>query len=98
MKANEFVKKFGWERARKIVNEAGYKHCTFNLNLNAWQQFPSPDCDHVVINDLKRLVESWELVESIGGLAFAKNFLDKTGSTMGGMLEQAIQLVESVNA
>ena len=57
MKANEFVKKFGWGYSKHILNE-----------------------DSVILVDLdyanlKRLVESHELVEKIGGLVVCKKIM-----------------------
>lgn len=46
-------------------------------------------------DDLKRLVESHELIEKLGGLKFAKDFIKFTGSTMNNTLENAIADVES---
>jgi len=62
MKANEFVKKFGWEEAKIICNGVFTGVVCYKwVELN--------------IDDLKRLVESHELVESYGGLESAKKFV-----------------------
>ena len=64
MKANEFVKKFGWDAAKhkadelKIIESMGDKLSFEDENL-------------------KRLVESHELVESYGSLSNAKTELKK---------------------
>ena len=58
MKANEFVKKFGWDRAKREVALIG----TIAMMCG----------DNDFNNDLKRLVESHELVEKVGGLLSAK--------------------------
>lgn len=85
MKANEFVKKFGWGKSIELIefyNRCGSLTC---------------DCDFTY-DELKRLVESHELIksiESIGGLDFAIKFIKSTGSTANGFLEQAIADVES---
>ena len=55
MRANEFVKKFGWGKTIELIefyNRCGSFTC---------------DCDFTY-DDLKRLVESYELVEKLGGL------------------------------
>lgn len=69
MKANEFVKKFGWEEAKKIVGE---------FNYNSRNKFITSLKDNSAINiyDLKRLIESHELVEKVGGLSMAKDFYE----------------------
>lgn len=50
MKANEFVKKFGWEVAATDLRNHE-KYSTRSILY--------------VYEDLKRLVESWELIESV---------------------------------
>lgn len=84
MKANELVKKLGWNTAKEALTMACDKLKHVNYKNHA-----------VLISDLKRLVESHELVESIGGLEFAKNFIKITGSTIDSTLEKAITDVES---
>lgn len=70
MKANEFVKEFGLELAKRdvaalasgfIKREAFIEHYGFDI-----------------LDDLKRLVESHELVESYGGLSKARNHVERT--------------------
>lgn len=60
MKAHEFVKKFGWYAAIKLSNEMtgitqDIANCVAYCGQSEW------DC-------LKRLVESYDLVEAFGGL------------------------------
>ena len=57
MKANEFVKKFGWEYAKHILTD----DALLVMDLN--------------YNDLKRLVESHELIEQYNGLFEAKELI-----------------------
>ena len=58
MRANEFVKKYGWDEAiKQIKNPTGTHGASF---------------DYSFMGDLKRLVESHELVDSLGGLDKAK--------------------------
>ncbi|WP_075166991.1 hypothetical protein [Acinetobacter indicus] len=64
MKANEFVKKFGWDRAKREVALIG----TIAMMCG----------DNDFNNDLKRLVESHKLVESYGGLSKARNHVERT--------------------
>ena len=54
MNAVEFVKKFGWEEAKKKNSEGD--------DFYVWRR------DKEFFKDLNRLVESHELVESCGGL------------------------------
>ena len=64
MRANEFVKKFGWDRAKREVALIG--------------TIAAMCCDGGFNDDLKRLVESWELVEKLGGLNKSKKVAKKS--------------------
>ena len=109
MKANEFVKKFGWGDAKKTSNP---KYETINKELYYCVRIedytdglddyePCPDC--VNIADLKCFVESHELVKKHNGLESAKHDLytaKKVGmyiiwGTSIDLLRQAIADVES---
>lgn len=59
MKANEFAKRFGWEKSKMAVKKL----------LPMEDGMPVFDYNS---EDLKRLVESYELVESYGGVSKAK--------------------------
>lgn len=90
MNAVEFVKKFGWERSKKAVW----------LSITEFSRAFDIDSGFIICRrkDLKRLVESYELVESWGGLEDAKlydfdSFKDKPNSA-GYKLMQAIIDVE----
>ena len=85
MKANEFVKKFGWDNAVSMID--------FLENRSRNKSQDKID----MLNDLKRLVESHELVEKHGGLENAKDDEDMAnGFGLGHKgLKQAIADVES---
>ena len=102
MKANEFVKKFGWDVSTKLSREM--KGITESVadGVAGWGRSEW--------DKLKRLVGSHELVESFGGLEMAKESLknlpseyqsytmtrDDTGATTQSFkLNQAIADVES---
>lgn len=57
MKANEFVRKYGWERTLKVMPKI--------LRLTGQRNVK-------LISDLKHLVESHDLVKSKGGLPMVK--------------------------
>lgn len=81
MNANEFVKKFGWDYAVKVLN--------YDISV-------SSDACHIDFGEhenLKRLVDAWELVGKFGGLEEAKNYVPDLYKSND--LKQAIQLVES---
>ena len=62
MKANQFVKKFGWDIAKYLA----YRDKTSVGYLFVERH-------DVCQDDLKRLVESYDLVESYGGIKKAKS-------------------------
>lgn len=92
MKANEFVKKFGWDKVKSIVLNFNYNSSNkFIVNLN--------DNSAISIYELKHLVESHELVESHGGLNESKRTFEMRHGVINldgwGELKQAIADVES---
>lgn len=83
MKANEFVKKHGWDAVIAAVN---------STNAEETAAFESTDLEkilakdggvigfnvkvyHIPYCDVKRLVESHEIIESHGGLGVIKRYL-----------------------
>lgn len=63
MKANEFVKKFGWEEASNLVN------------AQCWTMRQIALSTTVDTDDLKRLVESWELVNEFDDIEQARSWI-----------------------
>lgn len=105
MKANEFVKKFGWEEAKEIVDGLPEKFkfkplggvCWDNNTYKYSDRF-KPRLSLVNMADLKCLVESYELVASWGGLDKAKLKVRLNNAAMletSKHLKQAIADVES---
>lgn len=87
MNAVEFVKKFGWEEAKKFLNLPSYTIDQLLMLQSGLR------CD-----ELQKLVESWELIQSKGGLENAKEdelWANELGFGFKG-LAQAIRDVESV--
>ena len=104
MKANEFVKKFGWEEAAEIVCGVPEKFrfkCLSNVcwdnNTYKYSDRFKPRLSLVNMADLKRLVESHELVNDYYGLARAKEHAESnyTAPELRAALKQAIADVES---
>ncbi|WP_180008295.1 hypothetical protein [Acinetobacter sp. YH12238] len=78
MKANQFVKKFGWYEAKAFLSFDSEVEIVYTASF---------------FDDLKRLVESHELVENWGGLDDAKFALQLVRYPE--RLKQAIADVES---
>lgn len=64
MKANEFVKKFGWEESKALVNAQSWTMRQIALSTT------------VDTNELTRLVESHELVAKFGDLPEERKYVD----------------------
>lgn len=111
MKATEFVKKKGYKTAKLIV-DCWCDYPETDVYLPDMMEYtfiaiaPTENCPFVSLCELKRLVESHELVESIGGLPAAKAHLNSVAERCvnGGLeavreqykiLKQAIADVEA---
>ncbi|MDQ8937034.1 hypothetical protein [Acinetobacter rudis] len=75
MKANEFVKEFGIEEAQFLIDEWDGEATNWSLETGFVFVGKSVDTHMLCIETLKRLVESHDLVESLGGLEKAKELL-----------------------
>lgn len=105
MKANEFVKKFWWDKAREVVvyRDKHAKKCNTYIFIGgnggySTSESYTTDGLNVNVNDLKHLVESHELVEQYGGLDRAKLHIEyrkKSNSYILPNLVKAIADVES---
>lgn len=92
MKANEFVKKFGWGYVINVVKNWNQENPYLVVSVD--------NCTTIHIDDLKRLVESYELVESYGGCDLSKEVknitpLRKSSYDLIESLKQAIADMES---
>lgn len=78
MKATEFVKKHGLNLAKEAVFRMpkDWDYCCLRLPDFEFLKRVSSCADCVDMGDLKRLVESYELVEVLGGLGGAKKKLN----------------------
>ena len=106
MKANEFIKKHGWEAATNAVNSTSEKETAFFETKNI-EETKGVDGTTVSLDvkvyrvsylDVKRLIEMHDLVEKIGGLAVCKAEMVKLfaiGDDRAFALEKAIADVES---
>ena len=83
MNANQFIKDHGVEKAREVVNVAPDRATTVKPSLD-FKHFMYGICEnaagaYILLSDLKRLVESVDLIKSCGGIINAKydvNYLD----------------------
>ncbi|EHU2404975.1 hypothetical protein ACRVDH_08725 [Acinetobacter baumannii] len=99
MKPEQFIREFGVEKARKVVEGAPDGHKGYNGVINQYTRGVWFSRD-VMLSDLKRLVESVDLVESWGGIEDLKLYdlshcKDKPESA-GYKLLQAIADYESI--
>lgn len=98
MNANEFVENKGL-KAAKLVVDCWIDYPETDVYLPDMMEYtfiaiePTENCPFVSLNDLKRLVESHELVEKLGGLDEAKIYVPDGYKSE--RLKQAIADVES---
>lgn len=78
MKANEFVKKYGLELSREIVSKRPKWASNVRVSeiIGTWE-YTEKVLPSFSIVELKRLVESHELVESYCGLDGSKRFIER---------------------
>ena len=91
VKANEFIKKFGIEKAKQAV---GFGNKYAENGVLRLETFDGDEID-VAIDDLKRLVESHELVVFCGGLDIAKELDSDFCDDNFNDIQKAIADVES---
>lgn len=103
MRANEFVKEFGWDEAKSFVNKTielygavSGLHYASNGYISVLVPHLVRDFD-VSISELKRLVEAHELVSDYYGLTRAKEHAESnyTAPELRDALKQSIADVES---
>lgn len=90
MKPEQFIREFGLEKAREVV-AGGADSFTFVLNDGIRSRHKS-----VSVQSLKRLVESVDLVNSLGGLKAARSEAHKDCFAYNQPLLAAIAAYESI--
>lgn len=102
MKPEQFIREYGMEKAREVVEGA---HSWVDVLLVPTGEYcsiciPPDDADEFVsIEDLKRLVQSLDLVEVCGGLVEAKKKMNSESlrsATIEYVLYKAIHDHESI--
>lgn len=98
MKANEFVKKFGLEQSIEAVKNMpkDWDYCCLRIPDFELQKRVSCIADCVDMDDLKRLVESHDLVESYGGLVGSKDEFDFVVLLGGATDEKCMRLKQAI--
>lgn len=84
MNAYQFIQKHGVDKAREVVEGAPDRATTVKPSLD-FKHFMYGICEnaggaYILLSDLKRLVESVDLIKKHGGLFSTKCQLDKGGS------------------
>ena len=89
MKANEFVKKFGVHIADHCLNDCASPDDRWFIHHGAL-------IDGEDFDDLKQIIDAWELVFEHGGIERAKKYADSTYTApeIKDVLVRAISLVE----
>ena len=93
MNAINFIKQHGVEKAREVV--AAYHGIpSYTFKEKAERGYSS--CKSVDLDDLKRLVESVDLIESYGGVGLLEYQVRCLGQELSDSLKQAIADYEAV--
>ena len=100
MKPEQFIREYGVEKAREVVDGAPEGHKGYNDVIKQYTRGVWFSRD-VLLSDLKRLVESLDLIIKVGGIKKAKHMLelfeDRKGRTDNYMpLFRAVQDHESI--
>lgn len=79
MKPGQFIHEYGVEKARKVVEGAPSSATTARPSLD-FKHYLYGRCEnaggsHILLSDLKRLVESLDLVEKLGGYGKCKFYM-----------------------
>ncbi|MEB3805665.1 hypothetical protein EA702_10680 [Acinetobacter baumannii] len=74
MKPEQFIREFGVEKARDVVEGSPDGHKGYNDVINQYTRGVWFSRD-VMLSDLKRLVESLDLVEKLGGYGKCKFYM-----------------------
>ncbi|MDR9713583.1 hypothetical protein [Acinetobacter pittii] len=80
MKPEQFIRDFGVEKAREVVASASENHNKFDIDLNKTVEAYKVRPKLVDLHYLKRLVESLDLVELLGGIDGLNVLLDMANS------------------
>ena len=95
MKPEQFIREYGVEKAREVVEGAPDGHKGYNDVINQYTRGVWFSRD-VMLSDLKRLVESVDLVDSLGGLKAARSEAHKDCFVYNQPLLAAIAAYESI--
>lgn len=76
MNAIQFIKQHGINKTKRITEEAGYKHHYYSPTKRMWMMFYEEQANPVSLLELKRLVESVDLVNLKGGVKKIKKEAD----------------------
>ena len=75
MNAVQFIQQHGIEKARKVIEDAPDWAMSINFNNGVYYSRMEHKKGDTFLYDIKRLVDSLDLVESYGGIINAKNEL-----------------------
>lgn len=81
MKAKDFIEKFGWSEAKKVIENSPELATQYDHEFN---DYGDSELDHVIkiesavyISDLKQYTDAWWLVNKHKGLTMAHYDLDR---------------------
>ena len=97
MNAIQFIKEHGVDKARKVIDGAPEWAMSINFNNGMYYSRMEHKKGDTFLYDIKRLVESVDLVESFNGVEMAKRYLEENVECSDSeRLKQAIADYESI--
>ncbi|MEX3725406.1 hypothetical protein AB3504_19395 [Acinetobacter baumannii] len=76
MKPEQFIREFGVEKAREVVaNQPKMNATQYRAKDKKYSSLFKPSPEIVYVADLKRLVESFDLIEKLGGYGKCKFYM-----------------------
>ena len=97
MNAIQFVKEKGVDKARKVIDGTPEWAMSINFNNGMYYSRMEHKKGDTFLYDIKRLVESVDLVESFNGVEMAKRYLEENVECSDSeRLKQAIADYESI--
>ena len=97
MNAIQFIQQHGVDKARKVIDSAPEWAMSINFNNGMYYSRMEHKKGDTFLYDIKRLVESVDLVESFNGVEMAKRYLEENVECSDSeRLKQAIADYESI--
>ena len=96
MNATDFIKQHGVDKARKVINGAPKWAMSINFNNGMYYSRMEHKKGDTFLYDIKRLVESVDLINSLGGLGEAKEMSENPTWLPDDSTKQLLELDQAI--